>query len=152
MEKTQDLPELDLPRKCRLGYSPFFGRAVFATEDIKEGEIVERCPIEIMGFRMNYHKDPVIWSYMFTNSCPCEECKKHGGHFLMVMGYGQMYNHQDDNSAHIKFDLKNKIADIIAKRDIRAGEEIFVSYGSKYFKDRKKITLGPDGLPTEEKK
>ena len=151
-ENTQERPELNLPSRCRLGYSPIFGRAVFATEDIKEGELIERCPLEIMGFRMNYHKDPVIWSHMFTNSCPCEDCKKHGGHFLMVMGYGQMYNHQDDNSAQIKFDLKHKIADITAKRDIGAGEEIFLNYGPRYFKERKKITLGTDGMPLEDTK
>lgn len=133
--------ELDFKRKIRLGYSPLHGKGVFATDDIEPGELVERCPLKVMGFRMNYHKDPVIWSYMFTNSCPCEECKRHGGHFLMVMGYGQIYNHQDDNSVSMKFDLKNEVADIVALRQIKKGEEIFVNYGPNYFNNRDKIDL-----------
>ena len=134
-------PDLKFKWRIRLGYSDLHGRGVFATEDIKEGELIERAPLVIMAFRMNYHKDPVIWSYMFTNTCPCDECKKHGGHFLMVMGYGQIYNHQDNNSAEISFNLQGETADIVALRDIKKGEEIFVSYGSNYFKTRKKIDL-----------
>jgi hypothetical protein len=133
--------ELDFKRKIKLGNSSLHGRGVFATEDIEPDEIVERCPLKIMGFRMNYHKDPVIWSHMYTHSCPCDECKRHGGHFLMIMGYAQIYNHQDDQNADIKFDLKNEIADIICVRRIEKGEEIFVNYGSSYFKNREKIDL-----------
>jgi len=139
-------PELDLPRKIRLGYSNIHFRGVFATEDIKAGELIERCPMVIMGFRMNYHKDPTIWGYMFTHSCPCEECKKHGGHFLLVMGWGQIYNHQDDNNAAISFDLKNQLADIKALRNIAKGDEIFVSYGPEYFKNRKMVNAAGDGM------
>lgn len=136
------MEQIELPRhtKIRLGYSDIQGRGVFATDDIKEGELIERCPMVPLAWRMNYHKDPVIWQYCFTQSCPCEDCKKHGGHFLMVLGYGQIYNHQNDNNAEIKFDLKNSIADIICKRSIKAGQEIFVTYGDKYFQNRKYIS------------
>jgi SET domain-containing protein len=147
-EKKQNVP-LDIPKRCRLGYSELFGRGVFATEDIRPGDLIERCPIEILAFRKNYHKDPTIFSYMFTHSCPCQECKNHGAHFIMAMGFAQMYNHQDDNSAEIKFDLANKIADIHARKEIKNGEEIFLNYGPNYFKDRKKIVLGEDGKPLE---
>lgn len=113
---------------------------MFATEDIAEGELIERCPMVPLAWRMNYHKDPVIWQYCFTQSCPCEECKKHGGHFLMVLGYGQIYNHQNQNNAEIRFNLKDSVADIICKSSVKAGGEIFVSYGDKYFKDRKYVS------------
>jgi hypothetical protein len=139
--KKNEKPKLNLPKKIELGYSSLQGRGVFATEDIVQGEIVERAPLVVMGFRMNYHKDPAIWDYMFTNTCPCEDCKKHGGHFLMVMGYGQMYNHQDDNSAEIRFDLKNQIADIVAIKKIKKGDEIFVNYGPNYFKNKQKLAV-----------
>ena len=135
--------------KVQVGIFRAVWRAVFATEDIRPGDLIERCPLELLSFRMNYHKDPTIYSHMFTHSCPCQECKTHGGHFVMVMGFGQMYNHQDDNSADIKFDLVNKIADIHARKEIKSGEEIFLNYGSNYFKNRKKIVLGEDGTPTE---
>jgi len=140
MEKEEKV-KLNLPRKVELGYSELQGRGVFAIEDIPAGDIVERAPLVVMGFRMNYHKDPAIWDYMFTNTCPCEDCKKHGGHFLMVLGYCQMYNHQDDNTAEIRFDLKNQIADITAVKKIKKGDEIFINYGPNYFKNKNKITV-----------
>lgn len=147
MQQQQQLPELDFKRKIKLGYSKVHGRGVFATQDIEPGELIERAPLLVLGFRMNYHKDPIIWGYMFTNTCPCDECKRHGGHFLMVLGYCQLYNHMDDNTAQISFDLKNHLADITALKKIKKGEEIFINYGPKYFNNRDKFALDPNGNP-----
>lgn len=120
-----------------MDYSPVHGKGIFATADIPQDEVIEICPMVILRHRMNYHHDPTIREYCFTHSCPCEECKKHGGHFLMVLGYGQIYNHHDDNNASISFDLKNSLAFIKSNKEIKKGEEIFVSYGDNYFKNRK---------------
>jgi SET domain-containing protein len=68
----------------------------------------------------------------------------------MVLGYAQLYNHQDKNSAEITFDLKNQIADIIAVRDIKKSEEIFINYGPKYFKNKKKIDVDFEEEQSEE--
>lgn len=133
---TTEKPTLNFERKIKLDYSPIHNRGVFATEDIKKDEIIEICPMIILGFRMNYHHDPAIRDYCFTHTCPCDECKRHGGHFLMVLGYGQIYNHHDDNNARISFNLKESLAFIQANREIRKDEEIFVSYGDAYFKNR----------------
>lgn len=145
------MERIDLPRhtKIRLGYSRVQGRGVFATEDITKGELIERCPMVPLAWRMNYHKDPVIWQYCFTQSCPCKECERHGGHFLMVLGYGQVYNHQNENNAEIQFDLKNSIADIKCVNPISTGDEIFVNYGEKYFKDRKYVSAYREPLPED---
>jgi hypothetical protein len=143
--------DFEFNRKIRLGFSETIGgRGIFATDDIKKGEIVESCPLVIMGIRMNYHIDPVMWSHMYTNTCPCDECKKHGGQFLMVLGYAQLYNHQDDNNASIKFDMDEQFADIVAMKDISKGSEIFINYGPKYFKKRPKIVLDELGKPVQD--
>jgi SET domain-containing protein len=68
----------------------------------------------------------------------------------MVMGYGQIYNHQDDNSAEIRFDLKNQIADIRAVKKIKKGQEIFVNYGPNYFKNKQKITIESPAQPSSQ--
>ena len=142
MSESRENGRIDLPRhtKIMLGYSEVQGRGVFATEDIYEGELIERCPMVVLAWRKNYHHDPVIWQYCFTQSCPCNHCKQHGGHFLMVLGYGQVYNHQNDNNAHISFDLKNTVANVVARRPIAKGDEIFVNYGDEYFKKRKYVS------------
>lgn len=137
-------PELFMPSKIQMGYSPIHYRGIFATADIEAGELIERCPIVPLAWRTNYQKDPSIWAYCFTQSCPCEECKRHGGHFVMVLGYGQIYNHQDDNNADMKINMKEQIADVVAKKAIKKGDEVFVSYGEKYFQNREKITSVKD--------
>jgi hypothetical protein len=148
MSEAQAEPKIELIRhtKIMLGHSNVEGRGVFATEDISEGELIERCPMVVLAWRKNYHHDPVILSYCFTQFCPCRDCKQHGGHFLMVLGYGQIYNHQNDNNAHISFDLKNAVANVVAKRPIFKGGEIFVNYGDEYFKERKYISAEDESI------
>lgn len=143
----EEKPVFDFPTKIRLGYSNVHFRGIFATEDIEKDEIIERCPVAVLAWRTNYQKDPVVWEYMYTNSCPCEECKRHGAHFVMVMGYGQIYNHQDNNNASMNINIKQKLADVVAKRKISKGEEIFVSYGQTYFQGRNKISLDQPNEP-----
>lgn len=126
--------------KIVVNYSGIEGIGVFATQDIKQGEIIERCPMVRLGWRSNYVHDPVIWKYLYTQpKCDCDDCKNHGFIFWMVLGYGMIYNHQDIPNTKWSFNYKQAIADVVATKDIKAGEEIFVSYGSTYFKNRKKI-------------
>jgi SET domain-containing protein len=129
------------PTKIIVGYSRVEGVGVFATQDIKEGEIIERCPMVALAHRSNYQHDPQIYKYLYRQPiCPCNECKRHGGVFNMVLGYGMLYNHQDIPNTDWKFDYVNKIADVVAVKNIAKNSEIFVSYGSSYFQNREKVT------------
>lgn len=130
------------PTKIKIGESEIHGRGVFATEDINMDDIVERCPLVPLAFRSRYHSDPQLYRYLYSQPlCPCRECQNHGFIFHMALGYGMIYNHQDNANTTWKFDWENGIADIIANRDIKAGQEIFVDYGVKYFHDKEKIEL-----------
>jgi SET domain-containing protein len=116
------------------------GLGVFATTDIKEGELVERCPMIQMAWKSNYLKDPQIFNYLYSNSnCPCDDCKKHGNAMYMVLGYGMLYNHKDEPNTKWEFNFKNLIGDVVATKPIKKGQEIFVSYGQNYFKGRPKL-------------
>jgi SET domain-containing protein len=120
--------------------SPEIGIGVFATKDIEEGELIERCPMIQMGWKSNYQRDPQIFNYLYSNShCPCDDCKRHGNSMFMVLGYGMLYNHRDEPNTKWEFNFKNLLGDVIATKPIKSGEEIFVSYGSKYFQNREKI-------------
>jgi uncharacterized protein len=130
------------PTKIVIGNSPVHGRGVFATQDIKAGEIIERCPLIQMEYRSKYQLDPQIFNYMYAQPpCGCEECKNHGMIFHMALGYGMMYNHQDLPQTMWKFNYRQLLADLICTKDIKAGEEIFVSYGAVYFMDKPKIEV-----------
>lgn len=128
-------------KKIKLDYSPIHFRGVFAVEDIEPDEIIERCPMVPLDFRTKYHKDAQIFNYLYTNYCPCQECANHGAKLMMVLGYGMIYNHKDTPNTVWEFDNKNLIADVVATMPIKAGEEIFVSYGENYFKNRPKVEL-----------
>ena len=129
-------------KKIVVGQSSIHFRGIFAVDDIESGELIERCPMIPLADRSRYQHDSQIWDYLYSQpTCPCNECKNHGFVFLMVLGYGMIYNHQDTPNTVWKFDYPNLIADVIAQRSIKKGEEIFVSYGSKYFKNRDKIDI-----------
>jgi len=146
--KKED-PMFVQPQKIIVNKSELIGgRGVFATTDISEGELIERCPMVKMGWRANYQKDPVIWQYLYSHRCDCNDCKNHGPLFYMVLGYGMIYNHQDYPNADWKFDYDKLYADVIANKNIAKDEEIFVSYGNNYFSgDRNKITINPKTEP-----
>lgn len=149
-EAPPEPPPLFRPTKIALGYSRLVtGRGVFAVGDISKGELIERCPMVQLAFRTKYHKDPQLFTYLYTNgSCQCEECKRHGNHMYLVLGYGMLYNHQDAPNANWRFNWADGIADLVAQQDIAAGDEIFVSYGANYFKSREKIVV--DGFEAPE--
>jgi SET domain-containing protein len=118
------------------------GIGVFATSDIEEGELIERCPMIQMDWKSRYHLDPQISRYLYTNSnCTCKDCQMHGYQLFMVLGYGMIYNHQDTPNTKWTFNFKNLIADVTATKKINENDEIFVNYGPKYFKNREKYSV-----------
>jgi hypothetical protein len=128
--------------KIKYGHSLVGGRGVFATDNIEEGELIERCPLVPLQLRSKQQTDNAIWSYCYTKPlCECNECKTNGFIFYMVLGHGMVYNHQDHNIADMKFNHKDLYVDIIANRAIRKGEEIFVTYGDNYFQHRPKVVV-----------
>lgn len=142
--RPDDPTKLDfLPlNKIILGNSKVHGRGVFSTQDINPGEIVERCPMIQMEYRSKYQLDPQIFNYMYAQPpCKCNECQKHGMIMHMVLGYGMMYNHQDNPNAKWKFNYTQLFADVVAVQPIKKNEEIFLSYGSYYFTDKTKTDL-----------
>jgi SET domain-containing protein len=125
-----------------VSYSVVHGRGVFAKKNILENDLIERCPMIKLDFSSKYHCDLQILDYVYAKPCrPCDHCRQHGYDLYMIMGYGMVYNHQDNANANISFDYNNLTADITAIKDIPADNEIFISYGPMYFLNKKKIEL-----------
>ena len=143
-DEKPSLIDIPQPKKIKVDYSKVHFRGVFATEDIESEEIIERCPMVPLDHRIKYHKDPQLFKYLYTHKCECEECKNHGAIFLMVLGYGMIYNHQDTPNTMWVFNYEKGVADVVAIMPIKKGDEIFVSYGDEYFKGREKISLNED--------
>lgn len=124
---------------------PEMGLGVFATEDIEQDELVERCPLLQLAWRSQYHGDPQIKKYCFPLHCSCEDCQKNSNRLFLVLGYGSLYNHQDENNCKPIFNFQDLLADFTAIKPIKKGEEIFINYGENYFSGfRDKYTISKD--------
>ena len=115
--------------KIRVQQSPIHRWGVFAIDNIAEGEIIEEAAmIEIEQKWLE--KDPTILSdYRFNFPS--------GGDHKSVQicfGYGSLYNHSDVPNAYwqsVYYSPDISTFRFITYRDIKAGEEILVSYGYK---------------------
>lgn len=99
------------------------GRGVFATKKYKKGDVIEICPCvktesELIGGRI----DDYSFTYDDTSS-------------VIALGYCSIYNHSDNFNGVWTILDENRM-EIIAKRDILVGEEIFISYGDEYWEAR----------------
>ena len=132
----KDLPEIILgpSEKICIQNSPVHGKGVFAREDILERELIEEGKLLRLELRYNLINDPVLKDYIFIDSDNTHP--DYGSAVYFGIGYLNLYNHQDEPNTHSKLNFKKEIMTITAKRDIKAGEEIFISYGSNYFKFR----------------
>lgn len=111
---------------------------VFAKRNFSKGELIECSPIFQLGWRSNYHRDPVINQYAFTHNrhCQCNECKTHGFNYYISLGYASIYNSKKDNDADWFVSPKHRAWFLVAVKDIKRGNEIFTYYGDAYDMNR----------------
>jgi uncharacterized protein len=107
-------------------------RGVFAKRNFKEGDIIESAPVIELDTKIATHLDKLN-DYVFKHSTKEKTV-------LVVFGYGSLYNHDDDNNIKYTHDDEKNSFLFEATRDIRAGEELCVSYGQKWWKDRPTMT------------
>jgi len=120
--------------------SEIHGRGVFASDIIKKDDLIEVAPLVRLEWKLRYQYDRVIRDYCWVNTkCECQDCKMHGPGLYLAMGYGSMYNHHDSPNTNIKLDYENLKLIVTANRDILKDEEIFISYGERYFKSSRRI-------------
>lgn len=101
--------------------SSMHGYGVFAMKPIKKGELIEECYAII-----SKGGDKVLEDYYFDAKGKC----------ALLTGFGSIYNHADEPNARYIINKKNSLATIKAQSTIKKGDEIFVSYGDKWFSAR----------------
>lgn len=101
--------------------SPLHGYGVFAGKKLRKGELIEQCYVLI-----SKGGDKGLEDFYFDAS----------GKNALFTGYGSIYNHSENENADYTINVRKRIATIKASRTIQKGEEIFVSYGDKWFSSR----------------
>ena len=131
---TESPYECIVSHKIQLHHSTVSGLGVFARDKIIENELIERFPLVPLAWRARYVGDPMIWRHIIPSSkdCKCSDCKNHGLMLNLCLGYGAVYNHQDEPNAVFKINHEKLYVDVIALKDISVDSEIFVSYGDNF--------------------
>jgi SET domain-containing protein len=93
-----------------------------------------------MEYRSKYQLDPTIFGYTYARYQEDENTEQHGFLMYIATGYGMLYNHQDEPNALWRFDYPELLGDIVAIKDIKSGEEIFINYGNCYFNNKDAYT------------
>ena len=122
--------ELKVASKITVKESPGKGLGCFATKKIFEGEIIEEChlltlPI-VPGEPSSLFND---YRFNYPQFGDLEE-------LVLPLGYGCIYNHNDNNNAKWQDHPYYKAFQFVAVRDIEPGEEICTYYGNNaYWED-----------------
>jgi uncharacterized protein len=98
------------------------GHGVFAEADIEPGEIIEEC----YSLTLKDSQDLVNYTFKLDKK-GLEE------YVTMPLGYGAVFNHSTDPNAEYEFDRETLYMVFTASKPIKAGEEIFISYGDHWF-------------------
>ncbi len=104
--------------------SSIHGYGVFAEADINVNDVIEECHILLV------HDHTALINYLF-------KYEKNGQiRSCLPLGYGAIYNHADEPNAKYDFDEEKTLLIYKAIKPIKAGEEIYISYGKDWFSSR----------------
>lgn len=98
---------------------------VFSKRSYKKNEIIEIAPlIEIDGSQTLPHP---LQDYVFSSHIK-------QGNYVLVLGYGSMYNHSRNNNVdyYTCGDNYKRFVKYVANKDINSYEELFINYGEHH--------------------
>ncbi|KAL2355623.1 hypothetical protein BJ546DRAFT_638463 [Cryomyces antarcticus] len=109
------------------------GRGVFAAQDIPARTVVDVCPVLVLDVEENANHIEQTALYHYTYNWPYRDRDGRTKHRqAVVFGLGSMFNHSTaDQNVGWERDVEHELITYKALRDIRAGEELCISYGSK---------------------
>jgi|APGre2960657373_1045057.scaffolds.fasta_scaffold24995_3 SET domain-containing protein len=108
--------------KIEVKDSPIHGRGVFATSDIQAGEVLEECHFFTISHTQTTANDAGLHQVVFCWPMGNKECH------AVVLGYGTIYNHAEDNNATWETDSALRLYRFYATKEIKSGQEILTNY------------------------
>jgi SET domain-containing protein len=136
-QEYEKLKKIGIKSKTYIKEAENKGMGVFASEDIKAGDVIEYCHCMVLAFRENYHKDPVIYQYAYPGDDEIsDEWTNHGRKFLIPLGYGGIYNSSEKEiyaNAKFRTYTDDKLIIFTATKDIKTDEEVLVWWSQQYY-------------------
>jgi len=113
------------PLKLKVAQVPGKGLGVFSTQPIAEGELIERCPLILLGESdtafMRGGSDCLRYYYLhqIRHSQDC-----------LMLGFGSLYNHSKTPNCDPEYDEDrgSRCISYRALREIQIGEELLWDY------------------------
>jgi len=105
------------------GKSVIHGWGVFVTRDVQAGQLLECAPALIMDEAGADAMHNYRWGLKENDV----------GNFYIPLGYGCLYNHSETPIARGCLDVRRCVLEFYSTANILKGQEVFVSYGDKYF-------------------
>lgn len=100
-----------------------FNRGVFATRDIKKGELIHEAPvIPYLNEEHEFIEKTILADYVYEYGI---------NHTAIILGYGMLFNHSYEPNATYDINFPNHTFDYYAYKDIKAGEEILINYNGE---------------------
>ncbi|MDV2481628.1 SET domain-containing protein [Methanoculleus sp. Wushi-C6] len=102
------------------------GRGIFARRDLAAGELIEVCPVIVLGGadEQELLDKTHLFDYYFAWG-------EHQELAAVALGYGSLFNHSYHANADHVCDVARGQIRIYAHRGIRRGEEITINYGGR---------------------
>ncbi|RLD21184.1 MAG: SET domain-containing protein [Bacteroidetes bacterium] len=104
--------------------SDIHGRGVFCVNDLHQGDLIEIAPV------ISFAKSSIacldktkVYEYYFLWGEKMDQP-------AIALGYGSLFNHNDDPNADFSVDLESESIHFFALKDIAAGTEITTNYRS----------------------
>ena len=102
------------------------GRGVFTLEAVREGDIIEICPVIILEMPFDALPEEVkklVFDWGVLANRP--------GTHALALGYGSLYN--DDNPANMRYEViaSKSLLRLSAVQEIRPGEELTINYSAR---------------------
>ena len=116
--------------RISVGKSVIHGWGVFADQDIAPGELIEECYVISLGTQTIGNIRDYQWGTDIYEVGLKDDEK------FLPLGFGSIYNHNDEPNAQVSCNAKEPIMVFTARLPIKRGEEIFISYGDRYFANK----------------
>lgn len=107
------------------------GRGVVAEADIPAGALIERSPVLVIptGDRAAVDQGIVFtYVFMWEHDTTEEDLYRHEGRAAIALGYTSLLNHSYTPNCDFVRHIDELIIDLVAHRDIAAGEELTIDY------------------------